>query len=260
MNATTHVVAALAKACSEIPTVGKKGVNELCGSTYATLDGMLRVIKPILAKHGLWPSFSSQTQGRDFKVLLTVHHIDSGEHYGTEIAFTMETGGPHEVGSLMTYGRRYLLASMLCLELGVDDDGCLAESIQEDARDARKASADQAVAAASIPAAVTDPVVAPVANRDNIVSFPPPVAQPSQGMVQDALAQPATTMGNTLDPVRVQIGKRLTDIWGEATHRFGQARTDAALKEVAGTTYIKLIKPDQFQVVIAHFERMLAAS
>lgn len=94
--------------------------------TYASLNDVTRVLYPLLAKHGL--SFTCNPQVRDNGtgtvggVLLHV----SGESISSELPLFGRTA--QEIGSSLTYARRYLLGCLTGVVTDDDEDGSLANT------------------------------------------------------------------------------------------------------------------------------------
>ncbi len=123
-------VGALAKALAEfqaeMPTVPKKHtatVKSDKGSysyTYAGLADVSEAAMPLLAKHGL--SFVTLPSGQTLVGML-LH--ESGESLTAALPINGAT--PQQIGSSLTYMRRYLLGCMTGVVTDDDDDGQLAE-------------------------------------------------------------------------------------------------------------------------------------
>lgn len=123
------LAAALAKARLEIPNIPKN--NEAKGSKfsyrYADLGTVLDLVKKPLADHGL--ALSQLVEGDDGKIsveTLLIH--DSGEFISSRITTPVASQGGRmnamqEVGSTITYLRRYGAVALLGLAVDDDDDG-----------------------------------------------------------------------------------------------------------------------------------------
>lgn len=125
-------VAAMAAATAEIPTIGRDRTNTHTRSRYTTLDAILPVVKPILARHGLsltsWPI----QEAADFvTVWCRIQHV-GGHGEERSIRLPLDKGGAQgrtnktdlqAIGSTQTYGRRYLVCAMLGIPTGDDTDG-----------------------------------------------------------------------------------------------------------------------------------------
>ncbi len=125
--------AAFARMQPEIPAITEKGqiaVKGLVRSTYAKLEDIQAVIKPILAKHGFalrhrteWPE--------DRKGVIRIVGILAHEYGHSETSIFEAPLDRSEfrtdiqsMGSTVSYGRRYTTIDLLNIETrGQDDDG-----------------------------------------------------------------------------------------------------------------------------------------
>lgn len=127
MSETANIAAALAKFQAEMPVVGKaheakvqtKG-GQSYSYTYAGLADVSAAAIPILAKHGLAFSVLPGRTDRGLEVVGVLLH-DSGETLTGSLPITGTT--PQEIGSSLTYARRYLFGCMTGLVTDDDDDG-----------------------------------------------------------------------------------------------------------------------------------------
>lgn len=121
-----NLYGALLKAQQEFPAVPKDGKNPHLNSRYATLGGVQETANPILHKHGLIVLQSVRTEwaerGPIVYVGATLVHVESGESTTQELGLIPVKLDPQGVGSAISYGRRYLLLTMLGLSTD-DDDG-----------------------------------------------------------------------------------------------------------------------------------------
>lgn len=114
---------AFAKAQGEYPPVAKS--KQGYGYKYATLEGLLDVIRPVLNKHGL--SISQHTD--EYGVLASRLRHASGQWFESrmmlpEVQGTEKRSLEQAIGSQMTYMRRYQLLALLgCQPEGLDNDG-----------------------------------------------------------------------------------------------------------------------------------------
>jgi hypothetical protein len=100
----------------KIGAIAKDGKNPHFKSTYATLQGILSEVKPVLNELGL--VLSQPIRGGH--VVTTISDVNSNEI--TEATIELPVGlNPQQMGSAITYYRRYLLAGLLSLELEDDD-------------------------------------------------------------------------------------------------------------------------------------------
>lgn len=122
-----ELAAALAAFQAEMPTVPKKHTATVKSDkgnysyTYAGLADISEAAMPLLAKHGL--SFSALPGGG---VLTGILLHKSGQSLSASLPIT--TGTPQQIGSSLTYMRRYLLGCMTGLVTDDDDDGRIASS------------------------------------------------------------------------------------------------------------------------------------
>jgi hypothetical protein len=85
---------------------------------YAMLDDIISITRPFLQKHGL--AITQPTEGVEIQTILS-HPASS-----TSISSKLPLGNPsssQDMGSRITYFRRYMLASILGLSLETDIDG-----------------------------------------------------------------------------------------------------------------------------------------
>lgn len=131
MSDTANIAAALAEFQAEMPVVNKgkkaKVPTKSGGSyeyTYAGLAEVSEAALPLLSKHGL--AFSACPRGTDhgYELAGVLLHT-SGERI--EGALPIYGNSPQEIGSAITYARRYLLGSITGLVTDDDDDGNAAQ-------------------------------------------------------------------------------------------------------------------------------------
>lgn len=114
---------ALVKFNTEVETIAKDAKNPHFKNNYATLDNIVEVIRPLLAKQGV---IVMQIPGGDGEnvIMKTMLLHESGEYMESEaLIMRPAKNDPQGVGSCITYARRYSLCSMLSLSTGEDDDG-----------------------------------------------------------------------------------------------------------------------------------------
>jgi len=105
----------------ECPKISKDANNPFFkGSKYATLPHILNVITPILKKNGLvivQPVINNA-------VVTKLIHIDSGEMIESVYDIVCKDAtNPQQIGSAVSYARRYSISSILNLNIDDDDDG-----------------------------------------------------------------------------------------------------------------------------------------
>lgn len=145
-RAIGSIAKALAAFQSEMPTVAKTHRADVrtdkgsYGYTYADLADVSGAVMPLLSKHGLAFSTLPTRRGDGFWLVGLLLH-ESGEYI--EATYPLPTSAaPQQLGSALTYGRRYLLGCMTGVVTDDDDDGQLAQ--QTAARKQRQRSTRQA--------------------------------------------------------------------------------------------------------------------
>lgn len=125
-----NLAAALAAFQAEMPVVPKgktaKVPTKAGGSysyTYAGLADVTEAAMPLLARHGLSFSCLPRMGERGFELVGRLLH-SSGESIEGSLPISGNT--PQEMGSSLTYMRRYLLGCITGLVTDDDDDGALA--------------------------------------------------------------------------------------------------------------------------------------
>lgn len=128
---------------------------------YADLSDILPAVRPLLAKHGLsWSSTPTRADDGALVLRYRLLHV-SGEAEAAEMPLGVSADcKPQELGSAITYARRYAITAQLNLATEEDDDG---RAAQESKRPARQAGPNgpllQPQQPAYVPANV--PVVTP---------------------------------------------------------------------------------------------------
>ena len=121
-----NLSAALSKAQAEMPAIKFDSKNPFLKNDYASLGAIIAGARPVLAKHGL--SVSQLTFGEDGVAgVETVLMHTSGEWISSSISMPIgdEKGKSNAqvAGSIVTYLRRYSLASILGIYSDEDGDG-----------------------------------------------------------------------------------------------------------------------------------------
>lgn len=135
---------ALAAFQAQVPKMSKDERAKVRGETkdgrsydksydYAGLDQFVEIVEPVLGKHGLSVTSKTTFHGDAFVLEVSLLH-KSGER---ETAFwplpDPRRAGPQDIGSAMTYGRRYLGWGLTgTFPSGIDDDGAKAQTTARD--------------------------------------------------------------------------------------------------------------------------------
>lgn len=117
-----NLAAALAKVQAQMPTVGK-GKTANTGSfsyKYADLADVQAAVLPLLAENDLAFIVTPQAASGGFEVAAMLVH-SSGEFIDAALPLFGRTS--QEIGSALTYARRYLLGCLTGVVTDDDDDG-----------------------------------------------------------------------------------------------------------------------------------------
>ena len=134
MTETANIAEALAAFQAEMPVVAKSKkavVPTKAGGnytyTYADLSAVTAAAIPILTKHGLAFSTCPRYTEQGYEIAGILLHT-SGERL--EASLPLHGRQAQEIGSSLTYARRYLLGCMTGLVTDDDDDGSIAQATQ----------------------------------------------------------------------------------------------------------------------------------
>jgi hypothetical protein len=120
---------ALVAAQAELGGIHKDATNPHFRNRYASLDGIMAVVRPGLAKHGLavvqGVTSPIETQAGTLHAVAVVTRIvhTSGEWIESRVIVPLAKLDPQGAGAAVTYGRRYALSALLALATEEDDDG-----------------------------------------------------------------------------------------------------------------------------------------
>lgn len=119
-----EISGALAKSQAEFGKIAKDANNPFFKNQYATLASIISACLPALTSNGisvLQPVEPFHDSGA--VVITTILLHSSGEWIRSKSEIKPTKTGPQDIGSAITYNRRYALASMLCVSAEEDDDG-----------------------------------------------------------------------------------------------------------------------------------------
>lgn len=120
-TATNEIAAALAKAQGAFHVAAKSSENTHFRTRYAGLAEFVSAAREALSANGL-AVIQAPDQRRGSFVLVTRLTHTSGQWFESHYPLPAQ-GNPQQLGSAITYARRYALAAMLCLVADADDDG-----------------------------------------------------------------------------------------------------------------------------------------
>lgn len=112
----TNINAKLLEFQKKIGIIKKDSKNPHFKNTYASLTQILSEVKPLLTECGLILIQPISLEG----VGTTIIDFETGEKIETVISLPTNLS-PQQLGSAITYFRRYTLASLLSLEIDDDD-------------------------------------------------------------------------------------------------------------------------------------------
>lgn len=115
----------LLKVKKEMGTVIKGSKNDHFKSRYADLNAYLEVVDPVLEANGLLLLQPLVSSVDGDKVVTTILDVDTGDKVESEMKLLSVKNTMQDLGSAVTYARRYTLSSLLGLG-AEDDDGELA--------------------------------------------------------------------------------------------------------------------------------------
>lgn len=148
---------ALLNISKKAPKVQKTGINEHFESKFMELDAVMDVVLGLLNEEDVLfkAKLSTFAEGGRPSLKYSFHHVPTKESDGDEAPLMLLKASPQDLGSAVTYTRRYVLVTYLNLVTDKDDDGHAATQ-------AARAAHDQATHPASLPPAETKaaPVVA----------------------------------------------------------------------------------------------------
>jgi hypothetical protein len=147
---TNDLSTALAKAQSSMQAAKFDKTNPHFKNKYASLAAVIDAIRKPLAENGL--SYTQATEIRDGGLILvtTLRHA-SGQWVASEYPLP-NAAKPQDLGSALTYARRYCLSAIACIAADEDDD---AEGAREGGQ---VASTPRAKASPIKPAQIEPPV------------------------------------------------------------------------------------------------------
>jgi hypothetical protein len=117
-------MAALLEVQRALPAAEMNKQNPHLKSKYADLNSVQAACRPLLLQHGLVATHTSRDNANgSITVILQMTHAETGESITSEVTMTPTKNTPQEMGSCLTYGRRYTLAAMVGIVADEDDDG-----------------------------------------------------------------------------------------------------------------------------------------
>ena len=114
-----NLTKALHKFQSEVSKIRKDAKNPHFKSNYASLSSILDAVIPVLSECGLVIT----SHPHEGSLITTLFHSESGEFMESSYPLTArDMSNPQQIGSAISYARRYSVSSILNLNIN-DDDG-----------------------------------------------------------------------------------------------------------------------------------------
>lgn len=123
---TADLSASLSKAQAQMKAAAFNKVNPHFKNKYADLASVLDAIRKPLAENGLSVTQTTEIREGGFVLVTTLRHA-SGQWIGSEYPLPMGAK-PQELGSALTYARRYSLSAIACIAADDDDDAEAAQA------------------------------------------------------------------------------------------------------------------------------------
>lgn len=121
------LVAALARAQAKMPPVHKTKVNPHFKSTYADLADVLAAVRPTLAAEGI--ALVQPIRVTEHGAELVTALLKGAERIESALPLPLDQK-PQDMGSRLTYLRRFMLAALVGVAAEDDDDGNAAQAAQ----------------------------------------------------------------------------------------------------------------------------------
>jgi hypothetical protein len=198
----SELAKALTKFHAELPKVGKGSTNPAFKSRYADLADIVSVVLPALAKQGLAWITTPRVSDDGFVLEYELRHTSGEAVTGSWPLPDPEKAKPQEMGSAVTYAKRYCLSAVTGIAPDEDDDGNAASkgpgAAPRQARTTRAADTQEKIAAAL-------KAIENATGPDTL----------------DAIEQHAKSLGihgidrvkTALETKRAELGPSLTDHW-----------------------------------------------
>lgn len=128
----TTLAAALVAAQGEMPAVKPDSINPHFRSEFVSLGHLIATTKPVLTRHGLAIVQAPSAIDGQPALTTTLVHAESGEQITDTMPLLVGKADMQGLGGAITYGRRYMWASMLGISDQTDDDGNTASASAEE--------------------------------------------------------------------------------------------------------------------------------
>ena len=119
-NEIGELSAALVKAQPSLKAAPFNKTNPHFKNKYADLPAVIEAIRKPLAENGLAVTQTTEVRNGTFLLVTTMRHT-SGQWISSEYLLP-QASRPQELGSALTYARRYSLSAIACIAADEDDD------------------------------------------------------------------------------------------------------------------------------------------
>jgi hypothetical protein len=123
MSDESQLAKALTAFHTELPKVGKGSTNPAFKSRYADLADIVSVVLPALAKQGLAWITTPRVSDDGFVLEYELRHTSGEAVKGSWPLPDPEKATPQQMGSAVTYAKRYTLSAVTGIAPDEDDDG-----------------------------------------------------------------------------------------------------------------------------------------
>lgn len=147
-NANAALFAAIAQAQGEVENATKSATNPHFKSRYADLAEVLNTVRPTFARHGLAIVQSVSTEQQLVTVATTIAHKEGG-FVTSSLSCPAPTAKVQDLGSIVTYLRRYSLSAMAGISQEDDDGNAASQRPAKAATEPQKPSPTQALTEAA---------------------------------------------------------------------------------------------------------------
>jgi len=132
----SKLLEALENAKQNFNTLEKSGKNNFFKTqngvhTYSTLEDIFKSCKDALYENKLSLHYTLNFEDNIQYLTTTITHVDTDESINSKSAIGTIQSTPQQIGSGITYFRRYHIQSMLNLEADFDDDGNIASNVKQ---------------------------------------------------------------------------------------------------------------------------------
>lgn len=122
---TDALSAALVKAQTGMKPVAFDSTNPHYKNKYASLPAVISAVMPKLTENGIAVTQTTELRQGAFVLVTTLRH-SSGQWIAGEYLLP-QVSRPQEMGSAITYAKRYALSAMVCIAADEDDDAMASE-------------------------------------------------------------------------------------------------------------------------------------